>query len=584
MACQRRDKMKKILNIIILVVLFTGIYSFFHRDTIKDVQAINGFMYLNEYNFAENKNLNLDGQWELYDNELLTPEDLKYKSADQYLTIPGNLKSQLNENHKGYMTLRLKIAAPEGNVYGLRIKGLLSASKVWVNGIIQEQVGKVGTSYEDEKAIYLPIYSYFTSKDGFIEIVIQTSNYREEFPTIKSMEFGLKDNIINESIFDSGIDFIIIGGLFVIELLFLSLYRQIKSRKSYLFFSMLCLFIQLRCLFFNERIIVHFFPNMPFELLSKTAALTYYLWVPVYVLFIKEVFGSMPKRTVITSLIFSIIFGSTCLITNNIFYDKLAVISQLIVTVIVIDILIFLIKKVREGEQNSIISLIALAVLMITAANDMLVNNGFPHVNRYVFQIGMFNFVLLETYAITINYSSQINKVKMLKKENQIIYERSIRDSLTNLYNRQYIESVLDNMIEIYNNEKIIFTIMMIDLDFFKSINDTYGHLCGDKVLLSVSNVLMETLRDTDYIGRYGGEEFIAIFPETGIEEAIVMAESIRKNIEELEFDEGIKVTISAGLYENKENIKYTCIQKADDLLYLAKERGRNRIEINCME
>lgn len=208
------------------------------------------------------------------------------------------------------------------------------------------------------------------------------------------------------------------------------------------------------------------------------------------------------------------------------------------------------------------VSLIAFTVLIISAGNDMLLNNGFLHVSRYIFQVGMFIFVLLETYSITINYSHQINKVKMLKKENQAIYEKSIRDGLTNLYNRHYIESILDNMIEIYNNEGVIFTIMMLDIDFFKLVNDTYGHLCGDKVLLSVSNVLMKVIRSTDYVGRYGGEEFIVIFAETRIEEAIEIAEGIRKNIEELSLDDGVKITISGGLYENREDMKYTCIQR----------------------
>lgn len=572
--------MRKIAYIIIIFFVPISIYSFFHMDKSKNIQAINGVMFLNEYNFEQSGNVNLDGQWEIYDNELLTPKELEDRSPSQYLTIPGNLKTQLGENHKGYMTLRLKINAPKNIVYGLRIRKILSASKVWVNGVLQEQVGKVGTSYEDEKAIYLPIYSYFTSKDGQIEIIIQTSSYREIFPEIKSMEFGLKDSIINESIFDLGIDFIIIGGLLVVELLFLSLYKRMKNNKSYLLFSILCLFIQLRCLFLNERIIVHFFPNMPFELLSKIAALTYYLWIPIYVFFLKEVFGDITKRTIITSLVFSLTFASICLVTNNTFYDKLSYCGELVVIIIVSDILIFLIKKARKKEKNSIISLIAFSCLIVTAANDILLNNGFPHINRYVFQIGMFIFVLLETYAITINYNNEINKVKMLKKENEIIYERSIRDGLTNLYNRQYIESILDNIIDMYNSEGIIFTLMMIDIDHFKKINDTYGHLCGDKVLLSVSNVLMGTLRNTDYIGRYGGEEFIVIFPNTGIDEAIKIAKRIRRNVEELSVDEGIKVTISGGLYENKETIKYKCIQNADDLLYLAKDMGRNRIEV----
>jgi diguanylate cyclase (GGDEF)-like protein len=121
---------------------------------------------------------------------------------------------------------------------------------------------------------------------------------------------------------------------------------------------------------------------------------------------------------------------------------------------------------------------------------------------------------------------------------------------------------------------------MMIDVDFFKHINDTYGHLCGDKVLIDISSFLMDNLRKTDFIGRYGGEEFIIIFPHTKIQEAERIAEDIRRGIEALQIDDDIKVTISGGLYENKTKIKHLALQNVDKLLYLAKERGRNRIEV----
>lgn len=572
--------MKKIMNIIVLIALLVGIYSFFYMKKATNIQAINGNMYLDKYDFERQGIINLDGQWEIYNNELLTPEDLKNRTPDEYLTIPNNLKEQLGENNAGYMTLRLEIEAPKDIIYGLRIKRLLSASKLWVNGTVQGEVGKVGKSYEDEKAIYLPIYSYFMPEDGHIEIVIQTSDYREVFPTIQPMELGLKDQIINESLIASGIDFIILGGLFVIELIFISIYRRMPNKKSYLFFVILCLFIQLRCLFLNERIIVHFFPNMPFELLSKTAALTYYLWIPVYVFFIKDIFTNMNRRTIIISSMFSIIFGGICLFTNNTFYDKLSVPGEIIVIIIAADIFTFLIKKVKEKEQNSIISLIAFAGLIITGVNDMLVNNGLPYINRYLFQIGMFIFVLLETYSLTLNYSYQVNKTKTLKKENKEIYEKSIRDGLTNLYNRYYIDKILDDMMDSYIKSGAIFTIMMIDVDFFKHINDTYGHLCGDKVLIDISSFLMDNLRRTDFIGRYGGEEFIIIFPHTKIQEAEKIAENIRRSIEALRIDDDIKVTISGGLYENKTRTKHLALQNVDKLLYLAKERGRNRIEV----
>jgi hypothetical protein len=138
------------------------------------------------------------------------------------------------------------------------------------------------------------------------------------------MEFGLEDKIMNQLLLDASIDLVIIGGLLVIELLFLSLYRRLRYNKSYLYFAILCLLMQLRCLFLNERIIVHFFPNMHYELLSKTAVLTYYLWVPIYVFYLKQTFTDLSKRITAISSVFSIVFAFICITTNNIFYDRLA--------------------------------------------------------------------------------------------------------------------------------------------------------------------------------------------------------------------------------------------------------------------
>ncbi|WP_026882149.1 sensor domain-containing diguanylate cyclase [Clostridium akagii] len=570
--------MKKVIILIVFAILVV-IYPTLNKHNASNIKAVNGIINLNNYDFIHNGIVKLDGQWDMYNNKLLDPEKVKQEKTDKYLIIPSELKSQLNGKNTGYMTLRLRIYAPSKVVYGLEIKSMLSASKVWINGILQGSTGKVGKSYNDEKAIYLPTYQYFTSENGVIDIVIETSNYRDIFPVIDSMDLGLKDQIMNQFILNSSVDLIIIGSLFIIELLFLPFYTRLKNNKCFLYFSLLCVFVQLRCLFLNERIIIHFFPNMPFELLSKTAALTYYLWIPIYVLFLKDMYKSLSKKIVTLSWAFSIIFTIICLTTNNVFYDKLSYVSQAILTIIVIYLLIFLINKFREREKNSGATLLALIFLIITTCNDILVNNGAIY-GRYVFQIGMFIFAFLETYALIIKYCDDLVHYEKLKIENQLIYEKSIRDSLTNLYNRNYIEKILDNTMENYRTRGEIFTTVMFDIDFFKSVNDTYGHPYGDKVLITISDLIDSNVKNIGYAGRYGGEEFIIILPDTNKGKAKEIAEKIRDSVSELAFKDEAKITISGGLYENDTFIKGECIKNADKLLYKAKENGRNRIEV----
>lgn len=571
--------MRKVIFVVISIVLFLTIYIDMNKYKANSIKASSGIINLNKYDFKKEGIINLDGQWELYYNKLLEPKELADEKPDKYLTIPSDLKSQLNGKITGYMTLRLRVYAPEKIVYGLKIKSMLSASKVWVNGILQSETGKLGESFNEEKGIYLPSYSYFTSKDGIVDIVIETSNYRDMFPVFNSMNFGLKDQIINQFVIDSGLDLIIAGSLLIIELLFLLLYIRFKNNRYFLYFSILCVLIQLRCLFLNERIIVHLFPNMPFEVLSKTAALTYYLWVPVYVLFLKELFSSLSKKIIIAALTFSIVFTIICITTNNLFYDRLSYIGEVILFIIIINIFIFLIKQLRKKVKNSGISLLAFIFIITTAFNDIIVNNGVIN-GKYNFQIGMFIFAFLETYVISIKYSDEIRKLEKLKIENKIIYEKSIRDSLTNLYNRNYIEEILDNVMKNYINNGEVFTVLMIDIDHFKFINDNYGHPYGDEVLINISEILKNSLKDMGHIGRYGGEEFIIIMPNIKKEEAKVIAEQIRNNISNFSWKDGLKITISGGLYENHTIVKQESVENADKLLYAAKANGRNRIEM----
>ena len=126
-------------------------------------------------------------------------------------------------------------------------------------------------------------------------------------------------------------------------------------------------------------------------------------------------------------------------------------------------------------------------------------------------------------------------------------------------------------------------SVIMFDIDYFKKINDTYGHKAGDAVLHSFSKSINATIRKNDYLARYGGEEFVLVLPETKLHKALELAERLRKITENLEVkldDKIIKITTSAGVvsYKNGQN-KDSLIQKADELLYEAKKQGRNIIK-----
>lgn len=155
-------------------------------------------------------------------------------------------------------------------------------------------------------------------------------------------------------------------------------------------------------------------------------------------------------------------------------------------------------------------------------------------------------------------------------------------DDLTQLYNRRFMMEQLNTELERFHRTQRPFCVVMADLDYFKTINDQYGHLCGDHVLKNISTKLQETLRATDVVGRYGGEEFFFILPETGLNEAGSMCDRIRGNIADNKIPQItplLKVTISMGLAQSvTSDTAQSLLSRADTALYEAKDAGRNTV------
>jgi diguanylate cyclase (GGDEF)-like protein len=174
-----------------------------------------------------------------------------------------------------------------------------------------------------------------------------------------------------------------------------------------------------------------------------------------------------------------------------------------------------------------------------------------------------------------------------LKNANEKLRGLAFEDGLTGLFNRRYFQEHFEREISRVDRYSHLLSLIMMDIDHFKKINDTYGHQQGDIVLQSVANVLNDSIRRPDIAARYGGEEFALILPETDLKGALVLAERIRQFIEELEIkidDQVLKVTISLGITsydpakgrKKKEEI----IEAADSALYNSKNTGRNKLSI----
>jgi len=166
--------------------------------------------------------------------------------------------------------------------------------------------------------------------------------------------------------------------------------------------------------------------------------------------------------------------------------------------------------------------------------------------------------------------------------ENSRLYERTVvlsnSDSLTGLWHHGYFQYLLGEEVKSASSKKLFFTLLMIDIDDFKNFNDAYGHQAGDAILKSISNIFREAARKIDIIARYGGEEFTIILPNTKKKEALVVAERLRKSVEENEHMKNITVSIGVASFPEDGEEKEILISKADRALYKAKSTGKNKV------
>jgi diguanylate cyclase (GGDEF)-like protein len=170
-----------------------------------------------------------------------------------------------------------------------------------------------------------------------------------------------------------------------------------------------------------------------------------------------------------------------------------------------------------------------------------------------------------------------------LEVKNKELEQLSISDGLTGLFNHRHIQEVVHEEYERARRTGEPLSVIMLDFDHFKRVNDAYGHQVGDRVLQEMAEILRKTAREIDKLGRYGGEEFIAVLPETDPENATVFAERVRERVERHPFAVGraepLHLTVSAGTatypYPGVYNPR-TLVQRADQALYAAKAAGRN--------
>ncbi|MHB1293342.1 MAG: GGDEF domain-containing protein, partial [Sulfuricella sp.] len=193
---------------------------------------------------------------------------------------------------------------------------------------------------------------------------------------------------------------------------------------------------------------------------------------------------------------------------------------------------------------------------------------------------GQFAKLMMPFIAVYLRETAPVLEAKRLM---EYLRESSLRDAMTGLYNRRFLEEYTTTLVAASQRRQSPFSVLMLDLDYFKQVNDTFGHEAGDKVLKTLAETLVKSVRTSDMVIRYGGEEFLIVLLDTGAEVAMTVAEKIRAKVEETKISlpgTMLQKTISIGVSEfpSDTDTFWQVLKFADVALYEAKSQGRNRV------
>ena len=262
-------------------------------------------------------------------------------------------------------------------------------------------------------------------------------------------------------------------------------------------------------------------------------------------------------------------------ILDNSFIKKASVSTNIIILVLLVLTVSFIVFK-------STSAIFATTSTVLLAAAYYLVSYYVMSMFNIWIEVVVPLFVTLVTFAI-----SYLAKYLLKSRDFEYQYKLATTDGLTELYNHRYFQDTLKKEIDISKRYEHEFSLIIIDIDFFKKFNDTYGHQIGDSVLKTVAQVLKRNTRATDYVCRYGGEEMSIILPQTSKEEAMVNAEriceAVAKTPLKINNNNEVNITISLGVsaFPQDGETAQKLIEYADKALYYAKEHGRNQVGKN---
>ncbi len=516
----------------------------------------------------------------------------------------------------GTGTYRVRIASDERETFGMLFSDFCPAYRVWINGRLAAENGVL----PDEDVDFSPAYSheivkidrdmYFEDGDGFeLEIVVEALEAGEMRPDFGKILLGKASTLQTSVGVMIGLNLFAAGVFLTLFIFSIFLYMGGKREGYLLFFSLTSIVSFAKSLVNSNPVLAATVLDMDYVLIERLDFSTAVLNTVLLLLLYNAVYPGYMKKGFTRGLeAASLLFVAGAFVMGYDFIKGIAWPAVMIIFVPSFLLCAYInARAVFDGESKAIMLFAGFA--MYTAGAIFTLKNVFgalplgiisTHVNAA--QYGAMGFFILFSVVIADIYAKSFEETGILSERlahaNENL-ETAIEEKtceLRNLNEKLRVQAETDGLTGLLNHNAIIkrlkgellremrygggLSVLMVDVDHFRRINSKYGHLEGDRVLEGIGRVMASSLRHIDAVGRYGGEEFLIVLPETPFDEAVKTAERIRRRVEEMDIglkNDGVTISIGVAGHESGQS-EIELIDKADSRLYESKRAGRNKV------
>lgn len=525
----------------------------------------------------------LEGLWKFHRGVFFDPRLSRapYTAAELWsansaisLQVPGIWDSVQAPRATGSYQLLIKNLQP-GMIYTIQFKGINHQGLVWLDNRL------LGT-WADGGINFIPQSFYFEAISSSVLLTVSVENsYFTTGGIWLPVWFGearAMDRQIHQGRF---IDTILLGAVFMMGLYHFMLYLFRPRDRAPLFFGIFCLLSALKAGLSGEQIVALYLPWLSQDLAMRLAYVATIAMPLCFLAYMASIFPSSRNRWIVpTMATFGLVQGLISLIAPVYMVQSWFFPYQFAIILVSIHMVLVMVSAVKRRARGSVLMLLGFLVLFATAVNDILHDNKFV-VTFFALNYGLFIFLFSQALILGGLFSSAFKQVQALNDSlEHKVAERTRElevlahhDPLTGLYNRRQFWALLHHGWKTWLHCKLDFCLVMIDLDFFKHINDRDGHGAGDEALRQTARILQSRLRHTDMVARYGGEEFCMILPGVNLADAQVIMEEIRTQLAA-----ETPLTLSYGIALASNHVHPDkLLDAADRLMYRAKQGGRNR-------